>query len=232
VENLENINDVSPKPANTRMLWKDFVTIGISFLSLLIAVGTLFLSQLGAPSISPVIGPEILVYYPPDGGFGLYVPSTFLNDAPRTGTIIRTAIMLFRASTPEERFYMQWRGFSSLRPDAPNSYARKLDESAHAITVPGHASITNMVWFTWRTESNPQFQLVEGPYKLIFYYWTSVASKPNSEEHEFFIDQYILGTLDEYRRNKKSTIVELILDKQLSPNRLMNTYEAKTLLGK
>ena len=57
--------------------------------SLLVSLVTLYFSNLAPPSIAIVAGPNIKVYYPSDGGLGLYLPIAFVNSSAATGSITR-----------------------------------------------------------------------------------------------------------------------------------------------
>ena len=67
--------------------------------SLLVSLVTLYFSNLAPPSLAIVAGPNIKVYYPSDGGFGLYLPVAFVNSSAATGTIYRVGVSL-TAKTP------------------------------------------------------------------------------------------------------------------------------------
>jgi hypothetical protein len=203
------------------------LSTSIALLSLVISGVALFFSQLRAPRLSQVSGPEFQIYYPQDGGFGVYLPVSFLNKSPNTGTIVRCGITLFKKSNPEERFYMEWRFFIRLGPDS-NPIKEEL---AHAITVPGMSSVTKTIWLTWRANSVPQIQIVEGEYAMVFHYWTHPSGKPNNDCHEFYIDKATQSELESYRSSKQSYVVTLALDKKFASNKLLTSYEANSLFG-
>jgi hypothetical protein len=200
----------------------------ISLLSMAISAATLYLTQLRPAELSDVIGPEIKIYYPSDGGFGMYVPATFLNKSPNTGTVLRSGITIFNKAIPEERYFMEWRFFARLSQDG-KSYM--LEEPAHALAIPGNSSIDKLIWATWRASSRPEIQISQGEYVLISHYWDSPTGKPHNELHQFYIDEDLYKQLDSYRVNKESVIVDLVLDRTIAGNKLLNSYEAKSLLG-
>ncbi len=199
----------------------------IALLSLVVSAVALIFSQFRPPKLSNVIGPEFKIYYPPDGGFGVYIPATFLNQSPRTGTVLRCGISIFRKSSPDQRFFMEWRYFVTLNPDL----SFKLEESAHALAVPPNSSVTKMIWLTWRSTSTPELRIAEGEYGIIFHYWSGSVDKPRNDPHEFYIDRAIEEELEGYRVNKKSRVVDLLLDKKIASNKLLTSYESKSLLG-
>jgi hypothetical protein len=201
-------------------------SLAISLLSLVVAALTLYLSQFKRATISNVIGPTMVVFYSEDGGFGLFLPVTFLNRSSRTGSILRCALTLFRADSPEQRFFMEWWAFARWEGQRWG-----YEEVAHALAVPGNSSTAKIIWFLWRGSSKPEFRLVEGQYVMIFHYWSALSTKPRNEEHQFYVDRSMQSQLDAPREHKSSLIVDIVLDQQLAPNRTMTSYEAKSLFG-
>ena len=206
-------------------------SIPISILSLCVSAIALFLEQLRPPRISIVAGPLIQLYYPSDGGFGVYLPITFLNRAAKTGTVSRCGITLYQRSNPEERFFMEWRYFVSLGRGQGSNLATNLDEAAHALAVPGKSDVPKMIWFSWRAESKPEVHIVEGQYVLLVHYWTRSTRKPKFERHEFHVDAKTQAELDSYRANHKSTIVNLGLDRETGENQVLTSVESQRQLG-
>lgn len=198
----------------------------IALFSLAVSGVTLVFTQFRGPQISTAIGPTIEIYYPSDGGLGVYVPATFVNTSPRTGTVHRCGITIFRKSCPDEKFFMDWRFFMKLKPEL--SYA--FDAPAHAIAVVGTSSTTQVLWFTWRYFSTPELIITEGEYVLTFHYWLGADDKPHSDHHEFSIDQQTHAQLAEYKSNNDSTTVNLLLDNRIATNRLLSDAESKSLL--
>ena len=203
------------------------VSTVIAVLGFAVSVVALFFSQLRAPKLSCVIGPEFKLYYPQDGGFGVYLPITFLNESPRTGTVLRCGISIYRKSGPDARFFMEWRFFMGLNPNL----SFRFEEGAHALAIPGNASVAKTAWLTWRSSSTPELVIAEGEYVLIFHYWLSSDDKPHNDLHEFYIDRPTQTLLDGYRETKNSTVVDLLLDKKIAANKFLTGYESKSLLG-
>jgi hypothetical protein len=199
-----------------------YVSTVIALSSLVVSVVALFFSQLRSPKISSVIGPNFKVYYPVDGGFGVYLPVTFLNESPRTGTVHRCGISIFRKSSLDEKFFMEWRYFMVLNPSTNSSF--KFDEGAHALAIPGKSSTAKLVWLTWRSDSTPELVIAEGDYVLIFHYWLGLDDKPQNALHEFYIDRSTHALLDKYRATKDSIVVDLLLDKKIAANKLLTSY--------
>jgi hypothetical protein len=218
--------DFDPVVCNMKISF-DFSTV-ISLLALIVSAISLFYSQLRPPSISSVVGPEIRIYYPPDGGFGIYMPATFLNQSPRTGTIRRCAITLYPKNNSEERFFMDWRYFFRLKPDG---LGFEMEQIASAFAIPESQSVSKLIWFTWRSNSTPPLQIAAGEYVLVFHYWTGLTGMPHNDFHEFFIDDQTHVELDQARIVKSPRAFEIVLDKTIGPNRVMTSSESKSLLG-
>jgi hypothetical protein len=199
----------------------------IALWSLAISALALFFSQFRGPKLSNVVGPELKIYYPSDGGLGVYVPATFLNRSSKTGTVLSCGISILRKASPDERFFMEWRFFVALDPDL--SY--RLEEPAHALAIPGNSSATKIIWLTWRSASTPELRMTEGEYELVFHYWPGSDEKPCNDPHEFYIDKTTAEELEGYRVKKQSRVVDLLLDKKIASNRLLTSYESKSLLG-
>jgi hypothetical protein len=204
------------------------VTTMISLLSLIVSAVTLFLAQLRAPKLTSIVGPEIQIYYPRDGGFGVYIPVSFVNESPKTGVVKRCGVSVFRKSSQEdERYFMEWRFFVDLNPDLSFT----LKEAAHALAVPGKSSIAKTLWLTWRAASSPELIIAEGAYALVFHYWHASDDKPRNDMHEFYVDHFTWQELEKYRTSKNSTVVNLLLDKKIGANKLLTSYESRSLLG-
>lgn len=196
-------------------------------LALIVSAITLWYSLLRPARISSVVGPEIRIYYPPDGGLGLYVPVTFLNQSPQAGTIWRCAVTLY-AKTSGERFFMDWRYFFKLKPEG-NGF--DFDEVASAVVVPGNHSLSKLIWFSWRSFSNPHLLIAPVEYKLVFHYWTGATGRPLNDPHQFSIDETTFEALEEARKNKSARVFEVTLDKTLAANLVMSSLDAKEWLG-
>jgi hypothetical protein len=202
----------------------------IALISLIIAVLTLFLSNLQPAKITSKVGPFIRIYYTDyDSGesFGLYLPATFLNLTPQTSTVLNAAITLARKDSDEQIYFMQWKQFSKLDPVQDKWVT---DEMAHALAVPSKSSVAKIIWFIWGYDSQPRLILREGIYRLKFYFWENKKSRPRCETHEFFVSESLAQKLESYRAQKKSTTHTIRLDLEIDENRLLTRHEAERLL--
>ena len=92
----------------------------IAVLSLLASAAALYYSSLRPARPAAFLGLTVKVYYPADGGFGIYLPVALVNDSPQPGTVRRCAVTLYAAAHPDERFFMDWRFFMKLVEDDPD----------------------------------------------------------------------------------------------------------------
>jgi hypothetical protein len=206
----------------------DHLPIAISVMSLGVAAITLYLSQFRGPRISVHAGPSVKLYYPTDGGFAVYLPTTFINDSSRMGTVFRTAISMVRNENAQERFFIEWASFSTYDPQ---SGSWRYESMAHALAVTGKAAVNKLLWFHWLSTSSPTLRIREGEYTLTVHYWTKPTGNPTHDVHTLHISEKTLAVLESYRTSGKATTVDLVLDRQLDQNRVMTPHEAKALLN-
>lgn len=206
----------------------DYLPIAISVVSLGLAATALFMSQFRGPKISVHVGPIVKLYYLMDGGFAMYIPTTFINDSPRMSVVFRVAISLLRTENPHERFFIEWVSFSAYDPETE---CFRYEDIAHALAVPGMAEVNKMIWFHWLTSSTPSLHIREGEYDLTIHYWITETGKPVNNIHKFYVSEDTFAKLESYRTGGKDITVEVVLDKQLDRNRLMTPHEAKALLN-
>jgi hypothetical protein len=203
------------------------LSTAIALLALIVFAITLYYSLLRPPKISSVVGPEIRIYYPADGGFGLYVPVPFLNQSPWTGTIWRCAVTLY-SKTSDDRFFMEWRYFFRLNPQG-NGF--DFDALASAMAVPANQSVSKLIWFTWRPSSNPPLQITAGEYGMGFHYGTGPSGMPHNDAHEFSIDQTTYENLEDARKKAERGHLCNRHRQNFGANLLMSSCDATDWLG-
>jgi hypothetical protein len=199
----------------------------IALLSLIASAIALFFTTFRPPKLSSVVGTSLQACHPSIGGFGIYLAVTFINASPRTGAIHRCAISLYRASMPDQRFFMGWHYFVKL----DEKMFFNVEGAAQTLAVPGQSSVGRLVWFYWASR-NEDLILDEGEYVLVFHYWVAGDSKPRNELHTFAVDADAHATLERYRADKKQGVVELLLDHNVLPaNELLTAERSRSLLG-
>jgi hypothetical protein len=193
--------------------------------SLLVSFVTLYFSNLAPPAVAMVAGPSIKLYYPSDGGFGVYLPVAFVNSSAATGTIYRLGISLTQKKPGADVFYFEWRNFAHVSDQAG------LDEPAHALAIQGNSAVAKIVWLTWRANSEPKLILQPGDYTLAVHVWKTPSGKPQTQLHDLIVDDDTFQTLEHERIAKQDYLVDMNLDRELPPNRHLTQYEASSLLG-
>ncbi len=207
---------------------QEVISIVIAFISLSVSAGTFFLTQ-RPPVLESYIGPIIKVYYPSDGGFAFYLPISFINYASRTGVVVRSAVIIYRKDTPQEQYFIEWDSFSTFTSDE-NSWT--FSEVASILAIPGKSAVSKIAWFRWKPSSHPTLQIRPGEYILTFYYWTKSKGRPQVDvPHELYISNELFEELEKYRSDSKSTIVDVVLDRQIAKNRSMTLHEANKILN-
>jgi hypothetical protein len=219
--------------------YMSLIALFISILGFLVSATTLFLTQLRPPDISTIVGPAIKLYYPTDGGFGIYIPVTFVNTSPNTGIVLRCGITIYSKAAPDQKYYMEWRFFVKLESTSGSRQHYVFEDNAHGIAIPQNSFVSKMIWTTWSQFTKPPFQITEGDYVMILHYWTKPTGTPLNGEHSFYLSNDAYKRLEEFRIAKSETIVDVDLDKPLTgdairtlhSNMLLNAEDAKSLLG-
>jgi hypothetical protein len=206
-------------------------TLIISLLSFIVALTTLFFTHIKPPKIKLLIGNSCKIYYNDyDGekhGFGIYLPTDFLNTSNKTGTVLKTAIVLHSKNQPSERYFMIQKQFSKLDVTT-NKWV--YDEMAHSIVIPPKSSANKIIWYLWNNESNPKLKIQKGDYILSVYFWTKIGSKPENVSCELSISQKIENILNERYNDKLTTTVEVQINKEFDNNKFISLLEENKLL--
>jgi hypothetical protein len=204
------------------------VAVIIALIGLIVSIVTLSLTQLRPARISTLLGPNVYMTYPIEGGFSLGLPVSFTNQGARNATVLRTAVTIYRLERPDQRYFMQWNAFMKLDVQAGLRWVH--DEMAHPLIIPGQSTIAKFILFGWNTEPSVPFS--EGRYELVFHYWNVADGHPQSETHQIVVDRSTLETLQDTGDATKARItVSVQLGQQLRPNILMNEQEYRHLLG-
>jgi hypothetical protein len=191
----------------------------ISLISLLVAAGTFFLTQLRSARVTSYLGPIAnFGYRATDGGLSITVPVTFTNRGSRTGAVLRSAIVLWRKDWPEERYFMQWNSF--VKEDFKTLQWAN-DEVAHALAIPGKSIVAKVISFAWLDASKP-ILFRDATYCLAFLYWAK-EGRPNHEIHEIPITADMVATLNTPFDSTHLRAVGVALDKKYKVNESLNT---------
>lgn len=200
----------------------------VSIVSLLVASAALFFSQLRPAEITLSAGPGIKIYYANGKGLSFYIPTTFINKAPKTGTVIRLSLTIFRNDDPETRYLFPWSSFSRFDSDK-NSWVYK--EMAHAFAVPGKSAVAETVWFSWPNDSSEQPLLREGAYTLVIHKYFDDNKPPVANEHQMNMTSRDIQALQAYREQERSTTIDTVLDRKLGDHKVLTKNEYDKLLS-
>jgi hypothetical protein len=197
----------------------DMSTI-ISVISLLIAAGTFFLTQLRAARVTSYLGPiASFGYRATDGGLSITVPVTFTNHGSRTGAVLRSAVILWRKEWPEERYFMKWDAF--VKEDF-KTLQWATDEGAHALAIPGKSIVAKVISYGWLADSKP-ILFRDATYCLAFLHWTN-EGRPHHEIHEIPITADMVAMFNVPVDSTHLRAVNVALDKKYKVNEILNTY--------
>src|SRR5262249_28989274 len=125
------------------------IALFISILGFLVSATTLFLTQFRPPNISTIVGPAIKLYYPHDGGFGIFLPVTFVNTSPKTGIVLRCGITIYSKAAPDNKYYMEWRFFMKLESTSSSNQNYLYEDNAHGMAIPQNSFVSKTIWTTW-----------------------------------------------------------------------------------
>ena len=70
------------------------VALAVSLAGFGLSAANLYLTQFRDPPIRLYVGREMAIYYPRDGGFGMYIPIAFVNRAQRGGAFLRVRAVM------------------------------------------------------------------------------------------------------------------------------------------
>lgn len=204
---------------------KDIVSFALGGIGFLIASLTFYLTQLRSAKIRVEVGPEITVYYPRDGGCGIYLPFSFINDTKRGGSISRISIIITTPSEKNNAFFMRWADI--VKHDSNTKGYDHLD-NARAFSVPAESAESKFVWFVWRPESRPLFTLTDGKYQMKVAIWEKYSRRPSiTSTHSFHVSVEAAERLAE-RRNSCSAQTEILpLNGYKPENMVLNAREVR-----
>ncbi|HHQ4456890.1 TPA: hypothetical protein ACSPZI_003275 [Aeromonas hydrophila] len=159
---------------------------------------------------------------------GFYIPVTFFNTSNRSSVIQKTAIEIYRQTTQQKRFFIHGSNYSELN-SADNKWKNK--EMAYAIPILGKSAHHKIIRFYWDACNDEKLLMLEGTYNIDFLYWLSSVEKPVRIRHEITIDSQQAEFVKQYREEKRTTTIGLVLDKELDMNKLLSAHESRSLLN-
>jgi|SRR6185295_171235 len=152
---------LEPKGDSPRDLTKLLALI-LSGLSLIVSLSALYYSQLAPPALDFYLGRQFEIYYPRDGGFGMYIPVTAVNTTNSSGTLRQLAVVLSRPGE-DSKYFFNWASYGVRDPETGDWTSEAI---AHPIVVPAKSSVSKIFWFIWRPSTRPEIVLGEGTYDI------------------------------------------------------------------
>ncbi|QNF20179.1 hypothetical protein FT688_07970 [Aeromonas hydrophila] len=208
-----------------------YLSLIISLLSFFISLATIYFSFIRPSKIKVSIGPHFKFYhqeYNKGMSTGFYIPVTFFNTSNRSSVIQKTAIEIYRQTTQQKRFFIHGSNYSELN-SADNKWKNK--EMAYAIPILGKSAHHKIIRFYWDACNDEKLLMLEGTYNIDFLYWLSSVEKPVRIRHEITIDSQQAEFVKQYREEKRTTTIGLVLDKELDMNKLLSAHESRSLLN-
>ena len=208
----------------------EVASIIISILSFGVAGAALYFSQLKKAKIIPIVGPQITVYhhdYEVGMSTGFIIPTSFLNDAPSTGNVIRTSFSIQKLDKSEEAYYMQWQKFE-IHNDETNKWDHESD--AHPLVITPRSGMHKNIWVMWHAFHKRKLIFEKGQYTITTYLWSNESSKPAKFSKNFLVTEEHLEVLKGNRDKKAFGGTIFQIEKELEVNKLLSEAELEKLL--
>lgn len=206
------------------------VSLIVSLLSLIIAGAALYFSQLRKATIGALIGPEISIYhhdYAQGFSTGIIIPVSFLNNSPSTGTILKSAICIYRHGCEDEKYFIQWQKFDLLE-EKNNQWEH--EEDCHSLVLGPRSGLHKNIWFMWHPNNVKKLIFENGKFTISLFVWTNQLVKPTEFKRNFYITREDQNAFQELRESEQVSCLKILLDKDIEINRLMTNNEAAKLL--
>jgi hypothetical protein len=166
---------------------KDIVSVGFSSISLILSIGTLYLTQFRPPNVTVSTGPMIHIFYVKPEEPTIFLPVVFHNASPTKAIVYKAFLEL--TDTKGQHFTLKW--MTSVKIDLSNNYT---DIGASGpFKIDGYETIPNALRFFWyNANGGPQLDWLEGDYSIELHLWTSSTTKPTySGFDKFHIDNEV-----------------------------------------
>ena len=182
--------------------------------------------------IGALFGPQIHVFHPSDGGFGIVIPVTFVNAGSRMGVTNRCALTL-RYHVDKRWYKFEWESFRSYK-DVGDKPGKRLDfeQVAGPVALQGRSSTTKLVRFLWHADSQAPLTLQEGSYELGTYAWTRRGERPDrASKHTFTVSAAQATELARRNVARVSDVLTFVLDPAAAENQVLSEDEYRQLFG-
>jgi hypothetical protein len=202
------------------------IPIIISSLSFVIAFLAFYFAQLRPPKLQFHFGHQFLIYYPRDGGFGIYMPITVTNTSINSGIVSSCALVISKEGSSEYCFF-DWAGFGKRDEDTGGW---KFEQAAHPLVIPGRSSVSHMIWYVWRPATEPSFHLLEGTYTFQLISITDEKTKPRiSRVRKVYFPPELVRVLDERRKVHDPMSQIWSFSDEIEENQVLSEREFKNM---
>jgi len=180
---------------------KDLISIGFSTISLIVSIGTLYLTQFRPSNVTVSTGPYIHIFYVKPDLPTVFLPVVFHNASPTKAIVYK--VFLEIEDTTGQHFAMKWIG--SVKIDLSNNYTDT--EVSGPFKVDGYETIPNALRFFWLNADNvPQFDWLEGDYSLKLHIWTSSSVRPDhTTTDKLYIDKALAKMMSDKKAASDNT---------------------------
>lgn len=191
----------------------EYTPIIISLFSLLIAGIALYMGQYRKSSIRVVLGPDIHIYHPSDGGTAFYLPMIFTNKSPTRGFVEEIFI---QEKTPDgEYFTMKWLEVVQM---TFRDWKYELHDRAKPFTIDGYDTLSKVYWFLWPA-STGDFNVKKGKYSITAMISSEKGRTPKIKETQSFLLDSNSETFLQKRREDRdpTTLIHYFTDDSFTP---------------
>ena len=186
---------------------KDYLTLSLSVLAVVVSLANLYLTQLRRARLELHAGEHLKVNYFVKGNFGAALPVAVTNDGANVGIVLRFGLLMQHADSGEA-YLLEPVSYQRLTAEGVLE-----DESdATPIAVPGRNTAAKNVLFRSSLDRPDEYRLAKaGRYNVTLLAWETESSKPSL--HRRFsveVSPEAIGLLNSYREQKKTSLVWLI----------------------
>lgn len=202
------------------------VPIIIASLSFVVAFLAFYFAQLRPPKLQFHFGHQFQIYYPRDGGFGIYMPITITNTSVNTGMVSSCALVISKEKS-NEYYFFDWAGFGKVSKETGGWES---EQAAHPLVIPGRSSVSNIIWYIWRPWSEPSFHLSEGNYNFQLISITDENTKPRiSQLRWVYFPPEFVKVLDKRRNAHDPMSQRWSFSDEIEENQVLSQRELKNM---
>ena len=144
----------------------------ISLLSFAVSLVTSYYALLKPFDMVTTLQPQIQIQHKTN--FGIYLSASFVNKSPSNGTITKTALVIYKESSPDDKYLMNFLAFRVL--DKTGDVYSESQESLPIFLKPGEIE-TRTMNFIYDTQKEV-FPVSTGTYVCELLLWLDAQEKP------------------------------------------------------